>query len=111
MTREEAIAYGEDYLKDLISACCHIEEKHKDFVRMAIKALEQQPSEWQQDHAILKAHADGANEVLDRIKEAITALDNAYEDLDGYDPDALGTFKCRVGEVFSMLIAEVEGTK
>jgi hypothetical protein len=49
--------------------------------------------------------------VLDRIKEAITALDNAYEDLDGYDPDALGTFKCRVGEVFSMLIAEVEGTK
>lgn len=46
---------------------------------------------------------------LDRIKEDITALDNAYEDLDGYDPDALGTYKCRVDEVFSKLIAEVEG--
>ena len=46
---------------------------------------------------------------LDRIKEAITELDNAYEDLDGYDPDALGTFKCRVDEVFSKMIAEVEG--
>ena len=28
-----------------------------------------EPSEWQQDHAILKAHSDGANEVIDRIKE------------------------------------------
>jgi len=41
MTREEAIHYGKDYLKDLTTACCHIEDKHKDFVRMAIKALEQ----------------------------------------------------------------------
>ena len=72
--------------------------------------LRREASEWQQDHAILKAHSDGANEVIDRIKKAITALDNVYEDLDGYDPDALGTFKCRVDEVFSKLIAEVEGT-
>ena len=45
MTREEAIAYGEDYLKDLITACCHIEEKHKEFVRMAIAALKAEPCE------------------------------------------------------------------
>lgn len=32
--------------------------------------LRREASEGQQDHAILKTHSDGANEVLDRIKEA-----------------------------------------
>ena len=46
---------------------------------------------------------------LDRIKEAVTELDNAYDGLDVYDPDALGTYACRVDEIFSKMIAEVEG--
>ena len=45
MTREEAIAYGNDYYRDLISACCKIDEKHKEFVKMSLKALEQEPCE------------------------------------------------------------------
>jgi hypothetical protein len=65
------------------------------------------------EQGALKEWFDGTQDVeavpLDRIKEAEAALDNAYEDLDGYDPDALGTYKCRVDEVFSKLIAEVEG--
>lgn len=40
MTREEAIAYGKDYYKDLITAVCGVEEKHKAFVKMAIEALQ-----------------------------------------------------------------------
>jgi len=40
------------------------------------EALEQEPTEWKQDHAILKAHSDGANEVLDKIKAEIEQ--NAY---------------------------------
>ena len=39
MTREELIAYGEDYYKDLICACCNISEIHKEFVKTAIEAL------------------------------------------------------------------------
>lgn len=35
-------------------------------------ALEQEPkSEWEQDHEILKAYSDGANEVIDKIKAEI----------------------------------------
>lgn len=40
MTREEAIAYGNDYYRDLITACCEIDEKHKEFVRMSLEALD-----------------------------------------------------------------------
>lgn len=42
MTNEEAIAYGEDYYRDLIAAACDIGEKHKAFVKMAIEALRHQ---------------------------------------------------------------------
>ena len=39
---------------------------------LAQKALEQEPkSEWEQDHAILKAYSDGANEVLDKVRAEI----------------------------------------
>jgi hypothetical protein len=41
----------------------------------AIKALEQeQKSEWEKDHAILKAYSDGANEVIDKIYTDIQKL-------------------------------------
>lgn len=45
MTREEAIAYGNDYYRDLITACCEIGEKHKGFVRMSLEALKKEPRE------------------------------------------------------------------
>jgi len=33
-------------------------------------------SEWQQDHEILKAYSDGANEVLDKIRAEIEQMNN-----------------------------------
>lgn len=42
MTIQEAIYYGEDYLRDLTNASCPIEEKHINFVKMAIEALKYQ---------------------------------------------------------------------
>ena len=50
------------------------EKKYSDMVDEIanLKALEQEPkSEWEQDHAILKAYSDGANEVLDKIRAEI----------------------------------------
>lgn len=41
MTENEVIRYGKDYLKDLCCAACKISDIHKNFVRMAIKALEE----------------------------------------------------------------------
>lgn len=35
-------------------------------------AMKQEPkSEWEQDHAVLKAYSDGANEVLDKLRAEI----------------------------------------
>lgn len=41
MNNSKAIEYGKDYLNDLCCAACEVSDKHKDFVRMAIKALEE----------------------------------------------------------------------
>ena len=71
MSREEAIAYGKDYYRDLITACCEIDEKHKEFVRMSLEALSQEPTSemvhvetlrqvmWERDIAIEQLHELG----------------------------------------------------
>jgi hypothetical protein len=43
-----------------------------------VEALEQEPkSEWEHDHEILKAYADGGNNVLDKIRvEIIQSIQN-----------------------------------
>lgn len=41
MTENEAKEYGENYLRALTVAVCHVEDKHKNFVRKAIQALEE----------------------------------------------------------------------
>ena len=46
---------------------------------------------------------------LDRIKKAIEEIDQAYEDFDGYDPDALCGYSSRVDEILNKLIVESEG--
>lgn len=65
MTREtaiEEIKNYENYPNGLSKEC-------RDYI---IKALEQEPkTEWEQDHAILQAYSDGANEVLDKIRAEI----------------------------------------
>lgn len=39
-TRKELITYGKDYLIDLLTAACKIEDIHKQFVAESVKALE-----------------------------------------------------------------------
>jgi len=76
-------------------------ETLRDFVvEMTSATPTCEPSEWQQDHAILKAHAGGANEVIDRIKEVRAAINNMGGDIETI-ADCL--------QIIDKLIAEVEG--
>ncbi len=60
-------------------------EREHEAMMMAIKALEQeQKSEWEHDHEILKAYSNGANEVLDKIRAEIEAI-IGERNLDDYD--------------------------
>lgn len=75
MTGEEALKLWLPVIKMGVESMPECSEA----LDMAIKALEQKPkSEWQQDHEILKAHSDGANEVLDIIKAEI---ESKYESI------------------------------
>lgn len=82
MTREEAIKelkiLKEDYWDD--DGYGHETKQYDDTMLaldMAIKALEQAPkSEWSHDHEILRAYADGANNVLEKIRSEIQSLRN-----------------------------------
>ncbi len=68
MTREEAIEILNTY--DMSED--NDDTEFKSAIALVIEALEQKPkSEWQQDHEILKAYSDGANDVLDEIKADI----------------------------------------
>ncbi len=71
MEKQEAIAYGNDYYRDLISACCEIDEKHKEFVRMSLEALKQEPCE----DAISRAEA---NKLVDELARAIDDQNRHY---------------------------------
>ena len=53
MTREKLLRYGKEYLHDLETACCKIDELHLNFVRESIKALEQETRKghWMYDRA------------------------------------------------------------
>lgn len=78
MTKEEKIK-GLYSLKEYLVKNSIELEGHKSLpitlIDYAIEALEQEPkSEWEQDHAILKAHSDGANEVLDKIRAEILKI-------------------------------------
>lgn len=72
MTREEAIAIFKERLVIAETyADCDL-GGYDEAMRMAIKALEQEPkSEWQKDNEILKAYSDGANGVLDKLRAEI----------------------------------------
>ena len=135
MTREEAINIMNVIIHMLEPQ--YDNDRVEEAVDMAIKALEQEPvyfppcvdcntkmneireaydnlkkqepSEWQQDHAILKAHSDGANEVIDRIKEARQEMTAIIEHclLSGASIKACGLREAR--DIIDKLIAESEG--
>ena len=130
--KEEAIAQLERISKNLASI-----GETVDYTGFAIKALEQEPvyfppcvdcntkmneireaydnlkkqepSEWQQDHAILKAHADGANEVIDRIKEARNEIEGLCKLEFMTKPLEIAVDRDAVLQIIDQLIAEVEG--
>jgi hypothetical protein len=79
------------------------EREFNEILNLAIKALEQEPkSEWEHDHEILKAYADGANNVLDKIRaeidkiykregnsfDCLNALDELKEFIDKYKAES-----------------------
>ena len=66
-------------------------------------------SEWQQDHAILKAHSDGANEVLDRIKAARNEIEGLCKFEFMTKPLEIAVDRDAVLQIIDQLIAEVEG--
>lgn len=72
ITREEVIAYGKDYYRDLITACCEIDEKHKEFVRMSLKALEQEPAELEEIDFVQKHKKIPATLDLTPCEDAIS---------------------------------------
>lgn len=79
MTREEAI----DIVKCL---AWHDLRPSEEDIEQAIKALEQEP-------------------IIDKIRAEI---DEVYEELDGCDPDSLGTFACRIDDILDKYKAESE---
>ena len=70
-------------------------------------------SEWQQDHAILKAHSDGANEVIDRVKQAREEIKDMQSHIQLKDKTTnehwIFVDKFDVLAILEKLIAEVEG--
>ena len=71
---KEALEDFEGIQKDLPYCTCQnigmALAKLELFEKQGCKVIEPK-SEWQQDHEILKAYSDGANEVLDKIKAEI----------------------------------------
>ena len=90
------------YWDDEVVAWMPLPEPYGECEEKEGKAL----SEWQQDHAILKAHSDGANEVIDRIKEARKEM----QKLRGCSCSCSDGIIDDVEDIIDKLIAEVEGT-
>ena len=93
MTNEEARAYFIDNNEKIISVAkdentynYETQQVEDVFMRrtfeaneLAIKSLDQKPkSEWQQDHEILKAYSNGANDILDNIGAEIEEMSKTY---------------------------------
>lgn len=96
MTREEAKKY--------IYECLDRSEATE-----IVEAFEQEPSEWQRDHAILKAHSDGANEVIDRVKQAREELSERIRVCISLGGTEWANGLKEAKGVLDKLIAEVEG--
>jgi hypothetical protein len=94
MTREEK-QKAIDALKISAPIMAVTQEEFKDYIQTLNKImdwLEQEPkSEWEQDHAMLKAYSDGANDVLDKIRAEIVDLGRRTMN----DNRASGIWACR----------------
>ena len=78
--------------------------KWRDACIVISEWLKEEPrSEWEQDHTILKAYSDGANEVLDKIRAEIEQ--DAFKDVDG----SKFIFVNRVNQIIDKYKGESEG--
>jgi hypothetical protein len=104
MTREEKI----NTLKAIIQECEDYQWERKETLFEIIKDLEQeQKSEWEHDHEILKAYADGANNVLDKIRAEIETkygqcdICEYFEDYD-YEENDISEYR-PIGDIADIL--------
>lgn len=92
---KSAIKYGDDYYKDLISTCCDVSDRHKDYIKMANNSLKA----WE--------------EVLNDLEILIRGCDIMLEDTDNDIQSVLfygGKKRAyeKVIEVINQKLAEVE---
>jgi hypothetical protein len=91
---EEAIEDFKGIQKDLPYCTCQnigmALAKLELLEKQGCKVIEPK-SEWQQDHEILKAYSDGANEVLDKIRAEIEQYEHYLELLDADMKDGSAT--------------------
>jgi len=87
--------------------CCH---RWSKVIRDTVEEMkqEQEPkSEWEHDHEILKAYADGANEVLDKIRAEIETkygqcdICEYFEDYD-YEENDISEYR-PIGDIADIL--------
>jgi hypothetical protein len=81
LTKEDINRINSQYLND-----CENTGEMEEIFALAIQALEQEP-------------------ILDKIRAEI---DEVYEELDGCDPDSLGTFACRIDDILDKYKADSE---
>ena len=84
-----------DNMQTCIHRSCGGSEISCDECRYKVNAEDYHKAYWLRERS-LKAW----NEVIDE-------LDKAVEDLDGYDPDALPTYKSRVDDIITKHLSEV----
>ena len=80
MTEQMAIEYGKDYLKDLICACCKVEDTHKEFVRLSIDALEKQSMVNEILNELKQYRAIGTVEEIQRMKDHLLMVSGMCKD-------------------------------
>ncbi len=68
---------------DIPNESIDIQRKDIEALDMAIKALEEESkSEWQHDHEILRAYAEGADNVLEKLRAEIERMTPTYHNPD-----------------------------
>ena len=107
MTREEHIYQLKQYLQGKSISMCPASSLYwQEHWEEVIKALEQEPKpmvEIDLYSVIKQIYIE--REVLDKIRAEI---DEVYEELDGCDPDSLGTFACRIDDIIDKYKTESE---
>ncbi len=114
MTKEELIFYGKDYLYDLETSCCKIGEKHKEFVRESIKALQDKSYElWKESYEEEVARNTRLIEKIEALKqdpcEDSISREAVFETIDDCSSDGLKGIFCSYddGERFKKYIKKL----